>query len=71
MWQTKGDKDRNIRSSQRKEKNATFLELVGESDREGLIEKDQRGFDNSKKIEEENEKISEMISNEIPRNINP
>ena len=33
-----------------------------------LIEKNQRGFDNSKKkIEEENEKISEMISNEMQK----
>jgi hypothetical protein len=67
VW-LKGDKDRNIRSSQEK-KNAV-LELVGESDHfwEKLIEKNQRGFDNSKKkIEEENEKISEMISNEMQK----
>lgn len=64
----KGQKDRNIRSSQEK-KNAV-LELVGEGDHvwEKLIEKNQRGFDESKKkIEEENEKISEMISNQMQK----
>ena len=62
----KGQKDRNIRSSQ--EKKNRVLELVGESDHfwEKLIEKNQRGFDNSKKrIEEENERISEMIADEM------
>ena len=67
VW-LKGDKNRNIRSSQ--EKKNEVLELVGEGDHywEKLIEKNQRGFDESKKrIEEENEKISEMISNEMQK----
>ena len=62
----KGQRDRNIRSSQ--EKKNEVLELIGEGDYywEKLIEKNQRGFDNSKKrIEEENERISEMIADEM------
>lgn len=62
----KGQRDRNIRSSQ--EKKNEVLELIGEGDHfwEKLIEKNQRGFDNSKKrIEEENERISEMIADEM------
>ena len=62
----KGQIERNIRSSQ--EKKNEVLELIGEGDFywEKLIEKNQRGFDKSKKrIEEENERISEMIANEM------